>query len=87
MALPLYSLIWRAGRVGGRARLGQPPTWSLSGLLGTLRFAVSESWEPIQTAWFWRSVAATITAALAWALAWSAGKSLAWQVLLLATWR
>ena len=25
MALPLYSLLWRAGRVGGRARLGQPP--------------------------------------------------------------
>src|SRR5208282_3139349 len=46
VALPLYSLVWRAGRVGGRARLGQPPAWSLAGLLGTLGFAAAESWFP-----------------------------------------
>ena len=61
MAVPLYSLLWRAGRVGGRARLGQPPVWSLAGLAGTLRFAAEESWEPIQTSLVLAAVAATIT--------------------------
>ena len=85
VALPLYSLVWRAGRVGGRARLGQPPAWSLAGLLGTLGFAAAESWEPIQTSLLLAAGAATVTAALAWVLAWVSRYSLAWQVLLLAT--
>ena len=50
LALPLYGLVWRAGRVGGRATLGRPPAWSLSGLIGTLRFAAAEIWEPLQGA-------------------------------------
>ena len=70
-----------AGRVGGRARLGQPPVWSLSGLAGTLRFAASESWEPIRDQPGARGVAATLTAALAWALAWTSRRSLRWQIL------
>ena len=85
VALPLYSLVWRAGRVGGRARLGQPPAWSLAGLLGTLGFAAAESWEPIQTSLLLAAGAATVTAVLAWVLAWVSRYSLAWQVLLLAT--
>ena len=85
VALPLYSLVWRAGRVGGRARLGQPPTWSFAGLLGTLGFAAAESWEPIQTSLMLAAGAATVTAVLAWVLAWVSRNSLAWQVLLLAT--
>jgi iron(III) transport system permease protein len=83
IALPLYSLLWRAGRVGGRAGLGQPPRWSLPGLAGTLRFAASESWEPIQTSLILAAVAATITVILAWSLAWTGRRSLVWQVLLL----
>jgi iron(III) transport system permease protein len=31
VSLPVYSLVWRAGRVGGRAILGQPPRWSAYG--------------------------------------------------------
>jgi len=84
MAVPLYSLIWRAGRVGGRARLGLPPVWSLNGLGGTLRFAFSESWAPIQTSLVLAAIAATITAALALAIAWAGRRSLRWQILLLA---
>jgi iron(III) transport system permease protein len=84
MALPLYSLVWRAGRVGGRARLGQPPAWSLHGLLGTLEFAASESWEPLRDSLVLASIAATVTTALAWALAWSSRRSLVWQFLALA---
>src|SRR5208337_4385277 len=76
---------WRAGRVGGRARLGQPPAWSLAGLLGTLGFAAAESWEPIQTSLMLAACAATVTAVLAWVLAWVSRDSLTWQVLLLAT--
>jgi iron(III) transport system permease protein len=85
LALPLYSLLWRAGRVGGRARLGQPPVWSLSGLVGTLRYAASESWEPIQTSLVLAAVAATITVTLAWALAWISRRSGPWQLVALGT--
>jgi iron(III) transport system permease protein len=83
--LPLYSLLWRAGRVGGRATLGQPPSWSLSGLIGTLLYAAAEIWEPLQASLFWTAVAATMTAALACALAWAARRSFAWQCAAMAT--
>jgi len=79
MALPLYSLLWRAGRVGGRATLGQPPTWSLSGLWGTLRSAAAESWQPLQASLVWTAVAATVAAVLACALAWAARRSIVWR--------
>ncbi len=65
IALPIYSLVWRAGRVGGRATLGQPPVWSLSGLMGTLRFAADEIWEPLQASLVWTAVAATLAVVLA----------------------
>jgi iron(III) transport system permease protein len=85
MALPLYSLIWRAGRVGGRAALGQPPTWSWHGLWGTLRFAALESWEPLESSLALALIAATVTVILAWALAWVSRSSRIWQGLVLAT--
>jgi iron(III) transport system permease protein len=84
VAVPLYSLIWRAGRVGGRARLGQPPAWSLSGLAGTLRFAASESWEPIRTSLLLAAIAATFTVALAWSLSWVCRRSRPWRLVALA---
>jgi iron(III) transport system permease protein len=83
LAFPLYSLIWRAGRVGGRAELGQPPSWSLGGLLGTLRFAASEIREPIVTSLVLAAIAATVTTALAWALAWKSRRRGPWQVVAL----
>jgi iron(III) transport system permease protein len=82
LVLPVSGLFWRAGRVGGRASRGQPPTWSLGGLLGSLKFASIESWEPIQTSLLLGAAAATITAVLAWALAWNSRRSIFWQVLL-----
>jgi len=84
-ALPLYSLLWRAGRVGGRATLGQPPTWSLSGLTGTLRSASAEIWEPLKASLLCTAVAATVAAALACALAWSARRSIVWRLIAFAT--
>jgi iron(III) transport system permease protein len=83
LAVPFYSLVWRAGRVGGNARLALPPSWSFSGLAGTLRFAATESWEPLKTSILLAVIAATLTVILAWSLAWLARTSRAWQVLLL----
>jgi iron(III) transport system permease protein len=83
LAFPLYSLIWRAGRVGGRAGLGRPPSWSLGGLLGTLQFAASEIREPILTSLVLAAIAATVTTTLAWALAWKSRRRGPWQVVAL----
>jgi iron(III) transport system permease protein len=79
--LPLYSLLWRAGRVGGRATLGRPPTWSLSGLLGTLQSAASEIRGPLQASLLLTAIAATLATTLACALAWAARRSVAWRAL------
>lgn len=83
VALPLYSLIWRAGRVGGRATLGKPPTWSLAGLGGSLKLALDDSLEPLTTSVTLALGAATLTAALAWALCWLGRASRGWQVVTL----
>jgi iron(III) transport system permease protein len=84
LALPLYSLIWRAGRVGGRARLGRPPEWSLAGLAGTMRQAAEECAEPLGTSLFWTALAALGVGAIAWGLAWLGRKRGAWQWVTLA---
>jgi iron(III) transport system permease protein len=70
VALPLYGLVWRAGRVGGSAALGRAPHWSWEGLVGTLRFATAEATGPLVESMTWAAVAATATAGLAWGLAW-----------------
>lgn len=75
VALPLYGLIWRAGRVGGRVSLGQPPTWSLSGLEGTLRFAAGEIAGPLETSLVNSAMAATAAVAMAYSLAWYSRRS------------
>src|SRR5205807_1564988 len=66
VALPIYSLVWRAGRVGGAATLGRPPRWSLAGLWGTLRFAWDDTWGPLMESATLAAIAATATLALAW---------------------
>jgi iron(III) transport system permease protein len=70
VALPLYSLVWWAGRVGGRAMLGQGPHWSLGGLAGTLRAALADATGPLAYSLVWSALAATATIVLAWSLAW-----------------
>ena len=79
LAMPLYSLVWRAGRVGGRAGAGLLPSWSPSGFIGTLGFAADEIWEPMQMTLACTAVAATVTAVLAAALAWTARQSRVWR--------
>ena len=85
VAFPLYSLLWRAGRVGGRATLGRPPTWSLAGLIGTLQYAIGEIARPLMASLFWAALAATMTTAIAYGLAWAGRRSRAWRWIMLAT--
>jgi iron(III) transport system permease protein len=85
MVLPIYSLVWRAGRVGGRATQGRPPTWSLSGLIGTLRYAADDIAEPLQASLLLTAVASTLTVSIAGALAWATRRSIAWRLVALVT--
>jgi iron(III) transport system permease protein len=77
--LPLYSLLWWAGRLGGSAMLGQGPAWSLAGLSGTLRAALRDAAGPLGTSLLWSTAGATATVALAWALAWVARTPGLWR--------
>jgi iron(III) transport system permease protein len=85
LALPLYGLIWRAGRVGGRATMGRPPTWSLHGLAGTLQYAVEEIWQPLMWSVLWTAAAATAAAFLSLLLGWAARRSRIWNLIAMAT--
>jgi len=80
VALPLYSLVWRAGRVGGLAAMGRPPRWSLSGLLGTLRFAWGEASGPLAQSAAVAAAGASAAVVLAWCLAWAGRRPGAWRV-------
>ena len=70
VALPSYSLIWWAGRVGGGAMLGQGPHWSIGGFAATLRAALADAVGPLMYSLNWSALAASATVVLAWALAW-----------------
>ena len=85
LALPLYGLVWRAGRVGGRATQGRPPVWSFHGLTGTLRFAAEEISEPLAWSLLWTAAAATAALMLALMLGWFARRSRAWNLVAMAT--
>jgi len=85
LALPLGGLVWRAGRVGGRATLGAPPSWSPAGLVVTLRAAAEECIDPIATSALLAAVAATFAVALAWGLGWLGRDSRAWRGVALLT--
>ncbi|MBV8611170.1 MAG: iron ABC transporter permease [Singulisphaera sp.] len=79
VALPLYGLVWRAGRVGGSAALGRAPQWSWRGLVETLRYATAEATGPLVESVTWAAVAATATAGLAWGLAWVSREPSIWR--------
>lgn len=80
VGLPVESLLWRAGRVGGVAATGRPPAWSLAGLAGTLRLAWDDSAGPLGQSLLWAAVSATAALVLAWSLAWKGRKPGAWRV-------
>ena len=65
--------------------LGVPPHWSLAGLAGTLQNAAAEISEPLQQSLVCATMAATVTAFLACALAWASRTSFGWRVVVLFT--
>jgi iron(III) transport system permease protein len=85
--LPLYGLIWRAGRVGVGPAPGQGPVWSFQGLIGTL----TRAWSDLQPddlprprtylagTLLWCAISASIALAIAWPLAWLARRSPGWR--------
>jgi iron(III) transport system permease protein len=83
IALPLYGLFWRAGRVGGHAALGAPPVWSPGGLAGTLRYAAGEIARPLSTSVVLTAISATVAAVVAWSLAWNSRRGTARRMLAL----
>jgi iron(III) transport system permease protein len=85
LALPLATLVWRAGRVGGRAAAGIAPHWSMKGFWGTLRYAAEESAEPLTTSLCWSAVGATATVITAWALAWVCRRPGPWRWIAIVT--
>ena len=76
LLLPIYGLVWRAGRVGGSA--GRPH-WSMHGLLATLTEAWADVSGPLIKSALWAALAATLTLALAWPLAWLSRKPGVWR--------
>jgi iron(III) transport system permease protein len=85
VGLPVFSLFWRAGRVGGAAALGRPPHWSLEGLKGTLQGAAAEIAWPLGETMAWSALAALGSVAIAWPLAWMSRGLGAWRGLTAAT--
>jgi iron(III) transport system permease protein len=79
IAVPICGLLWRAGRVGGAAALGQAPHWSLPGLLVSTRLAFEDVRPCLLKSFLLASLAASITAALAWALAWVSRRAGPWR--------
>jgi iron(III) transport system permease protein len=64
---PLYSLIWRAGRLGG---LNHPATWSPSNLARTLASVSDEIGGPLVASTLTSAAAASIAVCLGWTIAW-----------------
>lgn len=78
VALPMYGLILRAGRVGP-ASAGGPPAWTLGGVLGTLRRAAPEVLEPFAVSATISALAAGLAVLVAWPLAWKACRPSVWR--------
>ena len=77
--LPLWSMIWHAGRVGGLASSGQAPEWSLEGFMGTLPRAWADASEALTTSATLSAIGASLAVFLAWPLVWMARKPGMWQ--------
>ena len=86
VALPLYGLVWHAGRVGGGP--GREPQWSLGGLAGTLVNAARELYlpgfarplrSPLLASLILAGAGAFAAVALAWSLAWLARRPGIWR--------
>ena len=76
LALPIYGLTWRAGRLGGSSgRL----RWTLGGLWTTLSGSSGDVFPPLIKSSVWAALAATLTIAIAWPLAWLSRRAGGWR--------
>jgi iron(III) transport system permease protein len=85
VALPLYSLVWWAGRVGGGVMSGQGSHWSIGGFTGTLRAALADAAGPLRYSLTWSALAASATVVLAWSLAWVSRSPGVWRAVVAAS--
>lgn len=90
VGLPLYGLLWRAGRIG---RVGSGAHWSLRALVDSLGLAWTDLttptvyggfWatldsRPLAGSLIWATAGAIVSVAMAWPLAWMARHSRAWS--------
>lgn len=98
--LPLYGLMWRAGRVGPGLVAGEGAHWTLHGLIGTLResardlgpswalnFEGREVFEPglLASSLTWAAVSGAAATVLAAGLCWAARGEKAWVAVVIAT--
>lgn len=90
LGTPLYGLLWRAGRVSGRAAGGQPPHWSISGLGGSLARAWPDIAEPslifreplrspLVSSTLWAAAGASLAVVLGGSMLWKARRSRVWR--------
>lgn len=79
VVLPVASLVWHAGRVGGSARLGRLPGWSLHGLFGSLAFAWDDARGALASSFLLAALGATFATLLAWSLAWVSREPGPWR--------
>ncbi len=68
--LPLVSLTWWAGRLGGLAAPGRAPHWSLASLVANLNAAAGDAAGPLANSLVTSALGATSTVVLAWTMAW-----------------
>lgn len=89
LAVPIYGLLWRAGRVGGHGAGGPGLRWSWGGLVGTLRRAWPDVAEPSALSYrpllsplvgtlLWAGLGASLAVGIGWGLAWKARRPGPW---------
>lgn len=78
-AVPIGTLVWRAGRVGGNAAAGIAPYWSAQGLLNTIKDSCGDMIDPLISSVILCGPGAACAVVLAWALAWGSRSSRLWR--------
>ena len=79
-AVPIGTLGWRAGRVGGLAAAGIAPYWSFQGLIQTIRDSCGDMIDPLKTSVVLCGPGAACAVVVAWGLAWRSRSSRPWRI-------
>jgi iron(III) transport system permease protein len=79
-AVPIGTLVWRAGRVGGNAAAGIAPHWSVEGFVQTIKDSNGDMIDPLKTSVVLCGSGAAIAVVVAWAIAWGSRSSRFWRI-------